>query len=156
MENITTRQAILSDMETLLRFEQGIIQAERPYDCTIKEGQINYYDIGAMIAAPHIHLLLAEIDGVPAGSGYARIETARHFLKHPQHAYVGFMYTLPAHRGKGVNKKVIEALKLWAVSQGITEMVLDVYCQNTPAVKAYEKAGFIPHVLEMRMALGEE
>jgi GNAT superfamily N-acetyltransferase len=37
-------------------------------------------------------------------AGYARIEQAKPYLKHTAYAYLGFMYVLPAYRGKGINK----------------------------------------------------
>lgn len=153
MENITTRPATMADMDTLLQFEQGVISAERPFDPTLKDGHINYYDLNEFITAPHIHLLVAELNGEVIGSGYSRIETAKIYLQHPQHAYLGFMYVLPQHRGKGVNKIIIEALKEWSVQQGVTEFRLQVYFGNAPAIKAYEKVGFNSHMIEMRMGL---
>ena len=59
----------------------------------------------------------------------------------------------PAHRGKGVNKLVIEALTKWAISQNMTELRLDVYDENSPAIRAYEKVGFSKHLVEMRKGL---
>ena len=153
MQNITTRKATLADMDTLLKFEQGVITAERPFDPTLKENHINYYNLNELITAPHIQLVVAELDGELIGSGYARIENSKIYLRHQQHAYLGFMYVLPQHRGKGVNKMVINALKEWAVSKGITELRLEVYYKNTPAIKAYEKVGFISHMIQMRQGL---
>lgn len=151
MEQIITRTATLADLDTLLEFEQGIIQAERPFDPTLKDGHINYYDIATMIEVPHVEVMVAEVSSEIIGSGYARIEDSKVYLKHPKHAYLGFMYVKPGHRGKGVNKKVIAALQQWAIARGITEFRLDVYNDNQPAVKAYEKIGFIKHLIEMRM-----
>ena len=153
MSLIVTRKATLSDLPTLRRFEQGVIAAERPFDGQIKEDPVHYYDLENMIAASHIELVVAELDGEVVGSGYARIENARHFLKHQLHAYLGFMFVDPAFRGKGVNKEIIYALKNWAISQGITEMLLEVYDGNLPAIKAYEKVGFSKQLIAMRMAL---
>src|SRR3712207_7915030 len=45
------------------------------------------------------------------------------------------------HRGKGVIAKVIEALKAWTESKGLTEMQLEVYEGNEAAIRAYEKVG---------------
>jgi GNAT superfamily N-acetyltransferase len=153
MQNITTRKATLADMDTLLQFEQGVISAERPFDPTLKEDHINYYNLNELITAPHIQLVVAELDGELIGSGYARIESSKIYLKHQQHAYLGFMYVLPQHRGKGVNKIVINALKEWAGSREITELRLEVYYKNTSAIKAYEKVGFISHMIQMRQGL---
>ena len=153
MENISIRKATPSDLDTLRVFEQGVITAERPFDPTLKEGHINYYDLEFMLDAPHIELIVAEINQQLVGSGYARIETADHFLQHERHAYLGFMYVEPKHRGKGINKLIVEALKDWSLSQNVTELRLEVYYNNIPALNAYEKVGFIKHMIEMRMGL---
>lgn len=153
MNQVTTRKAVQSDLPTLRRFEQGIIEAERPFDPTLQEGDIRYYDLEYMLGAPHIHLIVAESGGELIGCGYARIEEGRHYLKHKHHAYIGFMYTIPANRGKGVNKIVLDALLYWARQQNIVEAVLDVYYDNEPAIKAYEKSGFSKHLITMRKAI---
>ena len=153
MNSITVRTASIEDLPILLEFEQGIIKAERPFDPTLLEGEIHYYDIAEMIKAPHIEVVVAELNNEIVGSGYARIEASKIYLKHPKHAYLGFMYVKPGHRGKGINQKIIEALKQWAIGQGITELRLDVYNDNPSAIKAYEKAGFKKLLVEMRMGL---
>ena len=61
------------------------------------------------------------------------------------------MYVLPAYRGKGINKKIVQALQLWAVTQNVFEFRLEVYYGNEPAIKAYEKIGFSKHMIEMRL-----
>ena len=148
--DIQTRPATTADLPTLLRFEQGLIAAERPMDATIQEGPIHYYDLAFMLNSPDIHLVVAETGGTIVGSGYARIERSRHYLKHSHHAYCGFMYVEPSWRGKGINQLIIAALKTWAVSRNLTELRLDVYTVNEAAIGAYEKAGFAPYLLHMR------
>lgn len=150
MPNLHIRPAITADLETLYRFEQDLIATERSFNPTIKPAPVHYYDLAAMIASPDIHLLVAEYDRILVGSGYARIEPAKPYLLHSTHAYLGFMYIEPAHRGKDINTRIIEALRQWAHARGITELRLDVYSENTRAIRAYEKAGFIPHQLQMR------
>lgn len=153
MHNITIRKALPTDLKRLLEFEQGIITAERPFDPTLKKEKIHYYDIEQMILDSHIEVLVAETDSGIIGSGYARIETAKPYLNHENYAYLGFMYTDPNHRGKGVNSRIIEALKDWCRSKNIFELRLDVYNENIAAMKAYEKVGFKKHLLNMRMGL---
>src|SRR3954470_14015467 len=102
MNNIIVRKANKQDMDSLLRFEQGVITAERPFDTTLKQDPIRYYDLPTMIEASHIELLVAELNGFLIGSGYARVEEAKPYLAHTHFAYLGFMYTDPQHRGKGV------------------------------------------------------
>lgn len=155
MEQINIREAELQDLDKLLEFEQGIVNTERPYDSTLKEGEIHYYDLAKYITSPLIGVFVAELDSEIIGSGYARIEKSKTYLKHEWYAYLGFMYVTPSHRGKGVNRKIIDALKQWSLAQGVTEMRLEVYANNENAKRAYEKVGFAPHMLEMRMNLEE-
>lgn len=153
MNALHIRKATINDLEELLTFEQGVIRAERPLDPTLKEDPVRYYDIEKMIGAPNVELLVAEFEGAIIASGYARIEDSKLFYQHPKHVYLGFMYVVPEHRGKGVNKKIIEALESWSLKNNITEIWLDVYHNNEAAIKAYERAGFSRYILSMRKEL---
>lgn len=147
------REAKIEDLDVLLKFEQGIVEAERPMNPTLKEGEIHYYDLAALVRSPLASVMVAEINGVVSGSGYALEKEAKDYLKHERYAYLGFMYVVPEHRGKGVNKKILEALLEWARSRDLTEIRLEVYNENLPAIGAYEKAGFERHLLEMRLGI---
>lgn len=156
MEQIIIRKATQADLPILLEFEQGVIQAERPFDKTLREGDdLQYYDLKGMIDAAHVQLLVAAAGTELVGSGYARIETSKSYLRHKQHAYLGFMFVRADFRGYGVNKLIIDNLKGWCKEKGITEMRLDVYDQNLAALKAYEKVGFKKHMIEMRFGLDD-
>ena len=153
MSDIKIRKATVDDINQLLVFEQALIKYERPFDPTIKPEPVHYYDLNFMLAASHIHLVVAELANEIIGSGYARIDESRHFIKHTHFAYLGFMYVTPEHRGKGVNKLIMDSLKEWAASQGLAELGLEVYYYNQSAIKAYEKFGFKKHMIEMRYNL---
>lgn len=153
MEAVHVRKAGWEDRETLLRFEQGVIEAERPYDSTIKKTGATYYNLPLLLTTEEARLAVAEIDGQVVGCGYARIETSKPYLQHRQHAYLGFMYVLPQHRGKGINQLILEDLKQWALSKGVSEFRLEVYSGNAAAIRAYEKAGFEPLLIEMRLGI---
>ena len=156
MTEILLRPALLEDLDTLLEFEQGVISAERPFEPTLKAGHINYYDIRQMIQSEDIELLVALIEDEIVGSGYARIEKAKPFQNHDYYAYLGFMYVKPEYRGRGINQKILEALILWARSKNIDEIRLDVFHNNLPAIRAYEKAGFKKLSVKMRLDAGDE
>lgn len=153
---MTIRKATLDDLDQLLIFEQDLIKFERPFDPTVKPDPVNYYDLKAMLTGSHIEVVVAEINDKIIASGYARIDKSKPFLKHENHAYLGFMYVLPEYRGKGINKQIIDHLKNWAASQNVNEFRLEVYYDNDAAIKAYEKFGFSRYSLEMRYNLNEE
>jgi GNAT superfamily N-acetyltransferase len=153
MNTIKTRTATLADLETLLAFEQGIINAERPFDETLKLGQISYYDISQMIIETQTEVAVTEINGKIVGSGYAKIIEAKPYYTFNKYAYLGFMFTDSDFRGLGINSKIIEYLKNWCISKDIFEMRLDVYQTNQSAVKAYEKYGFKKDMVNMRIEI---
>lgn len=152
MDEITIRNAISSDLDVLLAFEQELIKAERPFDKTIRRDPLCYYDLKGMILDNEVAVVVAEINNTIVSSGAAVIKQARSYLDHREYVNFGFMYTLPAFRGMGINKKILDSLSRWAQSKGYKEMRLTVYSDNIPAIKAYEKAGFVSHIIEMRIA----
>lgn len=156
MQDITLRPATLDDLETLEKFEQGVIQYERPFVPNLKPDPIEYYAIEELIENENACFVVAEVDGELVGSGYALIEESKPTKKEHFHAYLGFMYVVPAYRGKGINGKIIKYLMDWAKENDISEIVLDVYAENESALKAYEKLGFQPDLLNMRLNTEEQ
>lgn len=150
MENLIIRRAEIDDIDLLLEFEQGIVVMERPFDSTLKEGEIHYYDLKELLLAPDTVVVVAVLGDEIIGSGYSRIKKAKDYLQHEQYAYLGFMYVKPEHRGQGVNRQILDALEKWTIDQGITEIRLEVYQDNLAAVRASEKYGFKANLLEMR------
>ncbi|MBT8307546.1 MAG: GNAT family N-acetyltransferase [Maribacter sp.] len=151
MDEVKIRKATLDDIAVLLKFEQGVIKAERPFDVTLDEDPITYYDLEELIVSDDASLVVAEIDGAIISSGYALVKPSRHYLNHKFYSYLGFMYTLPKYRGRGVNTRIIEELKQWSYSKGLQEIRLTVYDKNSIAIRAYEKVGFKKHIIEMRL-----
>jgi len=147
-----TREATEQDLKILLEFEQGIVFAERPFNSTLIDGEIHYYDLLQLIKSEESLVLVTEENNEIIASGYAKIKkTENNYSNFDKYAYLGFMYVKPEHRGKGVNKLILDELIGWAKSKNISEVRLDVYSQNESAVKAYEKAGFESLLTTMRM-----
>lgn len=151
--HIEIREAVESEIDTLLGFEQGIIVAERPFDDSLKEGEIHYYDLIELIRSEKAQVLVAVVDGQIVGSGYAKIIAAKPYQKYTEYAYLGFMYVKPEFRGYGINQQILQELIHWAKNKNLTELRLEVYDENLIAKKAYLKAGFKPNLLEMRLPL---
>ena len=139
---IQTRTATVDDLPVLLAFEQGIVEAERPFNPSLKPGHINYYDIKALILSDTAEVIVATFEDQIIASGYVKKMVASDYFQYDEYAYLGFMYVDPDHRGKGVNRIIIEALERWAKDQGISEICLEVYVENKGAIRAYEKVGF--------------
>jgi GNAT superfamily N-acetyltransferase len=147
---IEIRKAIETETSILLSFEKGIIEAERPFDHNLKEGDIHYYDLPELIKNENAEVLVAVVDNEIVGSGYAKILTGKSYHKHSEYAYLGFMYVKPAFRGRGINQRILQELIDWAKSKNLKEVRLEVYDENNIAKNSYLKAGFKPGLLEMR------
>ena len=144
----------MADLSVLLEFERGMIEAERPFDPSIRcDDEVRYYDLPALIASPDVEFAVAVLYEEVIGCGYARIETSKAFLRHKKHSYLGFMYVLPEHRGKGVNGWIINKLESWSAEKGVAEMRLEVYVDNAAAIRAYVANGYIGDILQMRKSV---
>ncbi len=149
--SIATRSATLNDLETLLKFEQGVIEAERPLDPFLADGELFYYNIPEMISSKDTHLIVACSNHKIVGSGYIRIEKSKQYHKNTLHGYIGFMYVKPTFRGKRISNLILNSLKKWEKEKEIKELRLDVYSNNIGAIKAYERFGFAKSLVNMRM-----
>ncbi len=146
------RQATAADLPTLLDFEQKIIATERPMDPTLIQDQpISYYPIKDYLDADDTEVLVAVADDQVVGSIYGQIRPRKPFFQTTHLGYIGFMYVRKVFRGQGVSQSLIKHINQWFDQQNITEIILTVYAQNPRAIRAYEKVGFEPHLIEMRL-----
>lgn len=155
-DGLKIRRATAADLPTLLKFEQLVIEAERPFDPTLKDSDVKYYDLDAMLAdQENVLLALVEYEGEVIATGYARLEKAKQRYKFDRYAYLGFMCVSPSLRGRAVIQKLLNFLKEWVYSKGVKELRLHVYMENSSAIHAYEKFGFTPYMQEMRFEIEE-
>lgn len=147
MKNIDFRQALEKDRALLLHFEQNLITHERPFDPNLKVVDVLYYNMDYLLHDPKVHFIVA-IDistnnDTPIACGYVKLlPNATNKYSDPYYGYVGFMYTEPAYRGKGIAQQILKRLIAWSEQQEVTQIVLEVYEKNQSAVRAYKKAGF--------------
>jgi len=153
MDQIKIQKANINDLSTLLEFEQLIIEYERPFEEHMQIEKFNYYDLEELILSDTAEVLVAKFEDQLVGSGYAKIKTSKPYLKDEFYAFLGFMYVSPDHRGKGINKLLIRKLIDWSKAQGMNSVSLTVFDDNKSAIKAYKKAGFHEHLVEMRLNL---
>lgn len=154
MKNLNIRKALIGDQAYLLTLEQKVIEAERPYNSTIKSIDAIYYDLNSLLIDEASYVMVAEDNGQIVGTGYAQIRESKKSLTHNKHSYLGFMYVEPEYRGLGINKLIMENLMKWSKEQGVLDFYLDVYDENDAAIRAYEKVGFSKSLVEMKINLG--
>ena len=153
MKELKIRTATIEDLVILKQFEQGIVKAERPYDETLDQDPISYYDLKELIKSDNAEVVVASSHNEIIGSGYINIVNAKPYLKFTRYGHLGFMFTKPEFRGKGINKMIMEKLIAWGKTKNLVEVRLNVYSDNQSAIKAYQKTGFEKLMINMRLEI---
>ena len=151
LEALNYRPAQISDITRLLELEQQIVDSERPYDPAIREQGVTYYDFHKLISDPNTYLLVVGSGPDIIATGYAQMRSSRDCHTHDIHCYLGFIYTDPAYRGKGIAGNIIDKLKDWSIERDVHSFYLDVYAANEIAIRAYQKVGFSKSTIKMEL-----
>jgi GNAT superfamily N-acetyltransferase len=132
---VTTEEASREAPEVRGLYELFIRESDGPLGDAV--------DLAAEIAAgppselnePGGMLLLARVDGEPAGLGGVRhLDTTI--------AEVKSMFVAPAHRGIGLGRRILVALERIAAAHGCRAVRLDTSSYLTEAVGLYRSAGY--------------
>ncbi len=143
----------MTDIGLLRQLEQKVVQAERPYNRSIKPENAIYYDLEQLIASESACVLVAQDGDLVIATGYVQTRVSKASLIHEEHGYLGFMYVDELYRGMGINRLLTDKLIVWGKERGLSDFYLDVYADNQPALKAYEKSGFKTSMIEMKLTL---
>lgn len=83
--------------------------------------------------------LFAESGGEPVGLAWGRIERSS-----PDVANLYQMWVAADYRGRGIGQMLLEAVIAWARQAGVQQLALGVTLNETPAMRLYSRAGFVP------------
>jgi ribosomal protein S18 acetylase RimI-like enzyme len=72
-----------------------------------------------------------------------------------RHAYVLLLFVDPAHRRRGLATQLLEAGQAWARQRGDLQITLQVLTDNQPALRLYQKLGYLPASVLMTRSLIE-
>ena len=89
-------------------------------------------------------LLIARMDGTDVGSVLVAFDTPGVDMLEGRSdlAVVWDIRVAPAHRGRGIGGRLIEAAETWARSRGCTELKVETQDINVAACSLYSRAGF--------------
>jgi putative acetyltransferase len=96
-------------------------------------GNIQPVSVAALKQA-NVTFLTARVDGVPVACGAC--------LRHQDYVEVKRMYVLPACRGLGLGKQLLEALETEVARAGGTVIRLETGTAQAEALELYERAGY--------------
>ncbi len=67
-------------------------------------------------------------------------------IRHPN---IFLIYVDPAYRRQGIGRELMERTAVWAKSQGHTQISLQVFTENQPAIDLYLKLGYQSRSISM-------
>lgn len=94
---------------------------------------------------PGERMLIAEIDGAPAGVAY--LFTDQDFFTRRAHGHLSVLAVSAEAEGRGVGAALIDASMDWARAEGFDKLTLSVFVGNERAKRVYERHGFEPEIL---------
>lgn len=85
-------------------------------------------------------LLVAELEGSPAGVAYAH--GATDYFTHERHGHLSILAVAAEGEGQGVGRALLAAVERWAEAQEYRFITLNVFSGNRRARAVYERAGY--------------
>jgi GNAT superfamily N-acetyltransferase len=108
------------------------------------DGSRTYADRGliraqglAELLGPDDRLLVGRIGGVPVACGAVR-------ALEPGIGEIKRMYVVPDRRGRGLGRRLLEALEAEAAAMGFARLRLDTGDRQTAAIELYRSSGYRP------------
>lgn len=140
------RKATIDDIPTLLMINLASFKANQTYDKYIDMNWIHTDDAkkhftDAVTKNDH-YSIIAEADGVPVG--YIVLASKIISYRIAKVIELDNLSVLPAHRSRGIGKKLVEEAKRWAKSQGYMTIYVNAYYKNQKGIDFYKKQGFAP------------
>jgi GNAT superfamily N-acetyltransferase len=71
-------------------------------------------------------------------------------IRHPN---IFLVYVDPLYRRQGIGRALLEHLDIWAKAQGYTQIGLQVFTTNQPALELYQNLGYQPRSISMMREL---
>jgi ribosomal protein S18 acetylase RimI-like enzyme len=103
-------------------------------------------DEGIQSKEHHYWKIVAPQDGA-VGDLWVMVDDARH------RAFIYFIGTDAAFRGRGYGQQAMEALEAEVRPLGVTQIALNVWGDNSVARRLYERMGYQPQAIQMAKAI---
>ncbi len=132
---IGSRVAGFEDVAQLVRVINTAYRVEQFF---IRGDRTDPAEVSQLIASTEGDFLVLESgnDGI-VGAVYASIENGR--------GYLGFLSVDPAHQGKGLGKRLVEAVESYCAERGCAMLDLDVFNVRPELPPFYTSLGFEAH-----------
>jgi ribosomal protein S18 acetylase RimI-like enzyme len=162
---ITVRKAQVKDINLILSFEKKL------YDSAVSIMENNYPEhmidiiliadyneilfnfIKRMIYSKNGAIFISEINNKPVGHMIISIMKSHPIFKMKYYGRINTIYVDKEFRGLGVSSRLKDEAFKWFKNKKINRVSLNVFPDNKPAIKAYQRWGLTLSLLEMRMTI---
>jgi GNAT superfamily N-acetyltransferase len=133
------------DVASLLQFLQVTYQELYPHqqDYQHLEFTVDRY----FTAQTPLWFVLAEDGGARIACMWMGIAIDQ--ITGKRHPNIFLLYVEPAYRRQGIARALMQNVERWAKSQGYTQIGLQVFTTDRPAIALYEKLGYQPRSISM-------
>lgn len=137
---LSLRDATPADVPLVLRLVRALAEYERLlHEVTATEEDVRRLLFGA---PPRAWALIAEWDGAPVGFALWCYAVST-FVGRPS-VYVEDVFVEPAHRGRGIGRRIFAELARRALAEGCGRMEWSVLDWNEPSIAFYRSIGARP------------
>ena len=161
LDDLKIRRATPADVPVIGRLGALLVRTHHEFDpkrfIAATAGTVQGYGsfLGTQLNEPKVIVLVAEQNGEVIGYTYAGVEGFDYMsLRGP----AGALYDIvvdPAHRGRGVGRKLLDAAIDALKTKGSPRVVLSTAEQNAPAQRLFDRAGFRRTMIEMTRELDD-
>lgn len=131
---ISVRRIAAEDQEEWFKMRKGI-WPEAPDDYLS-------FDMDDILASDDDAVILAFVDGVPAGMIETRLRDYGEGCETSPVGYIEGWFVYPEFRGRGISAMLVGAAEDWARAKGCTEMASDTWLDNEISIRAHLKLGY--------------
>jgi len=155
------RRATPADRETLGRLGALLVRVHHEFDqkrfiaptSRTERGYGSF--LSSQLDDPDVAVFVAEHDGTVIGYTYAEVEDSDWMSLRGPAGVLHDIIVDPAHRGRGVGRRLLDATLEFLRSRGAPRVVLSTAARNAPAQRLFVAAGFRDTMIEMTRELDE-
>lgn len=118
-----------------------LIQNEKTFENNIKSSYV-VKDNYSKALGENQNLLMAIVDGKPAGFIFGFIKFEKGEFCHESMAKIDALYVKEEFRNQGIATKLIEEFNNWCISKNVIKTEIGVFKKNESAFILYKKLGF--------------
>jgi ribosomal protein S18 acetylase RimI-like enzyme len=159
--DVIIRRATRADVPALGRLGALLVETHHDFDkkrfipATPQTSDGYGWFLGSQLEEPEVVVLVAEQGGEVTGYAYAGVEGRDYMSLRGPAGVLHDILVDPAHRGRGIGRKLLDAALEFLREHGAPRVVLSTAEHNEAAQRLFAGAGFRRTMIEMTRELDE-